>query len=108
DLKPLFEKYRHTLSNYNIPIDTLKQYYGGYMDRQWKQGGVLQQDTVVAYEYIDSFELIPKREVREEAVPNLSLTLRMSPHLSAYLPQNIFYVSNQQRKHHLIALSTHP
>lgn len=106
DLKPLFEKYRHTLSNYNIPIDTLKQYYGGYMDIQWKQGGVLQQDTVVAYDYDDSFELIPKKEVREEAVPNLILTLRMSPHLGAYLPQKIFYVFHQARKEDLIGLST--
>src|SRR5690606_28122483 len=31
DLSPLFEKYKHNLVRYNIPADTLKKYYGGYL-----------------------------------------------------------------------------
>lgn len=106
DLRPLFEKYKDHLQHYNIPVDTLKRYYGGYLDVQWRPTDVVQSDSVITYDYDDDFNRIEKRELHSEEVPNLSLTFKASPHLGAYLPEKLFYKFYKTVNGDQIGLST--
>lgn len=108
DLRPLFEKYREVLNQYNIPVDSLKQYYGGYFDFQWSDTDVIQQDSVIAYDYDENFNMIEKREIREESVPNISFNIKASPHLATFLPHKLFYKFYQHINDDKISLSTAP
>jgi hypothetical protein len=106
DLRPLMQKYQSTLANFKIPVDTLQRYFGGYIDMQWKQGNVVQTDTIVAYEMDENFEMTEKKELREELVPNLQITVKASPHLAGYLPEKIFYKFTKKIKADMIGLAT--
>ncbi|TJZ50603.1 hypothetical protein FAZ15_21525 [Sphingobacterium olei] len=106
DLRPLMQKYQSTLANFKIPVDTLQRYFGGYIDMQWKQGGVVQTDTIIAYEMDENFEMTEKKELREELVPNLQITVKASPHLASYLPEKIFYKFTKKIKADMIGLAT--
>ncbi|MBE8721029.1 hypothetical protein [Sphingobacterium pedocola] len=106
DLSPLMQKYESTLANLRIPVDTLRRYFGGYIDIQWKQGNVAQTDTIIAYEMDENFEMSEKKELREEWVPNLQITVKASPHLAGYIPEKIFYKFTKKTKLDMIGLAT--
>lgn len=106
DLRPLMQKYQSTLENLKIPVDTLQRYFGGYIDMEWKQEDVIQTDTIIAYEMDDNFEMSEKKELREESVPNLQVTVKASPHLAGYIPEKIFYKFTKRIKGDMIALAT--
>lgn len=106
DLRPLLTKYKDNLKRYNIPVDTLARYYGGYLDVQWRSEDVVQMDSVIAYDYDDNFNRIEKKELREESVPNLLFTFSASPHLTSYLPERLFYKFYKTMDGDQIGLST--
>ncbi|WP_164122105.1 MULTISPECIES: hypothetical protein [Sphingobacterium] len=106
DLSPLLMKYKDNLKRYNIPVDTLMRYYGGYLDLQWRSEDVVQMDSVIAYDYDDNFNRIEKKELREESVPNLLFTFKASPHLKSYLPERLFYKFYKTMDGDQIGLST--
>lgn len=106
DIRPLLEKYRASLLRYNVPVDTLNNYYGGYLDLQWRTGEVLQTDSIIAYDYDENFNPIEKAELREEQVPNIVFTCIASPHLAGYLPEKMFYKFNKVIQGNQISLST--
>lgn len=106
DIRAILEKYRKDLQRYNIPVDTLTQFYGGYMDVQWRKKDVLQTDSIITYDYDEDFNSIEKKELREEAVPNLVFTFKASPHLGDYLPQKMFYKFYKTITDDQIGLST--
>ena len=106
DIRPVLEKYENRLQRYNIPVDTLKNYYGGYMDIQWRANDVLQTDSIIAYDYDENFNAIEKKEIREEAVPNILFTFNASPHLAGYLPEKMFYKFYKRIEGKQIGLST--
>lgn len=106
DLRPLLTKYKDNLQRYNIPVDTLARYYGGYLDLQWRSEDVVQMDSVIAYDYDDNFNRIEKKELREESVPNLLFTFKASPHLTSYLPERLFYKFYKTMEGDQMGLST--
>lgn len=106
NLGPLIIQHKDLLIKNNIPPDSLVKYYGGYIDMQWKKGSVLQTDTIIAYDYNDNFEMIAKKETREERVPNLVFTVKGSPHMAAYLPEKMFYKFTKHVVHDYLTLST--
>lgn len=106
DIRPLLDKYAEDLQRYNIPVDTLKQYYGGYFDLQWRSNDVLQRDSIIAYDYDANFNPIEKKELREEAVPNIIFMCSASPHIAGYLPEKMFYKFHKSMDGDQIGLST--
>jgi len=65
--------------------------YAGYVDLQWKKGQVVQQDTIIAYDYDDNFEPVEIQEVREELVPNLLMTIKGKSGTNDQIPDKLFY-----------------
>lgn len=106
DIRPFLQSYRSILADYNIPVDTLMKYYGGYLDMQMKDGHVQQQDTVVTYTYDENFEPIPKMELQTQNVPNVAFVFKASPHLLSYLPERMFFKFNTYHQDDFIMITT--
>lgn len=106
NLRPLIEQNKSLLTSNNIPVDSLVKYYGGYVDLQWKKGDIMQSDTIIAYDYNDDFEMVEKKEVRQEQVPNLIFTVKGSPHMASYLPEKMFYKFTKNVQNGYLTLRT--
>lgn len=106
DIRPLLRQHQETLANYGIPVDTLINYYGGYLDVQLKDGKVKQTDTIVTYDLDDNFEMTAKEELQETDVPNIELGFKASTHLKNYLPEKMFYKFNKQQIGEYLVLGT--
>lgn len=106
DVREALLYHRDFLSRYNVPVDSIQPYIGNYWEVQLREDSILQEDTIVTYDYNDNFELIEKKHVRSESVPRLSLSLKASPHLLSYLPERAFYRFNKFIDDDLVTLST--
>ncbi|MFD2598883.1 hypothetical protein ACFSQ3_07945 [Sphingobacterium corticis] len=108
DIRNWLAQHPEWLPSQDITWSEVSPYIGNYFEMQWKAGTVMQSDTVVTYDYDDNFEMVEKQELREEAVPNLTLSLMASPHLLTYLPEKMFYKFNRGQNGQLLELSTSP
>ncbi len=64
--------------------DDLQKYGKGELLMEWK-GTVLQQDTVVDYDYDEDFNMSERQEIIEKPVPDLSLSIAADSSLDNYL-----------------------
>ncbi len=106
DLSLIFKNRQADLEKLNLPVDSIYQYVGNYVDIALKDKLVLERDTIITYDYDDNFEMIEKKEVQEIEVPDLSFHIKASPHLLSYLPEKIFYKFTKTHSQGLINLST--
>lgn len=91
DVGPLLTRQQKFFEKHRIPVDTLLHYYGGYVDLEWKKNLILQQDTVITYDYNENFEKVEQKSIRKERIPEIYLSFQASPHLANYLPKQLFY-----------------
>lgn len=79
DPKQLLEFFK---SSYISPsIKTfLAEDFSGYADIQWKKGTVIQQDSIITYEYDDNFEATEVKALHDVEVPDLTVTFKEYEH----------------------------
>ncbi|HWL00660.1 MAG TPA: hypothetical protein VNQ55_11960, partial [Parapedobacter sp.] len=66
--------------------DSLLYHYSGYTAVEWK-GSVIQQDTIVNFDYDDNFELIETQEIVDKSVPEIYCSVFADTMLIGYLRQ---------------------
>lgn len=64
--------------------DSLLKYDNGNLMMEWK-GTVIQQDTVISYDYDDDFVMQERKELIEQSVPEIYLSMAASEGLLDYL-----------------------
>ncbi|MCL7987307.1 hypothetical protein M8998_05055 [Sphingobacterium sp. lm-10] len=106
DIRPWLAKHEDMLQAQGLPWKDIEPYLGNYWELQWKNEAVLQADTIITYDYDDNFEMVEKRELRNETVPDLTLSFMASPHLLSYLPEKLFYKFYKKQAGQLLILST--
>ncbi|PVH25414.1 hypothetical protein [Sphingobacterium corticibacter] len=106
DIRPWLAKHKDLLQAQGLPWQEIEPYLGNYWELQWKNEAVIQSDTIITYDYDDNFEMVEKRELRNETVPYLNLAFMASPHLLSYLPEKLFYKFYKQQAGQLLLLST--
>ena len=106
DIRPWLAKHQEILQAQGLPWKDIEPYLGNYWELQWKNESVLQADTIITYDYDDNFEMVEKRALRNETVPDLTLTFMASPHLLSYLPEKVFYKFYKQQAGQLLMLRT--
>lgn len=106
DIRPWLLHQRAFFEQYHVDIDSLQPFLGNYWELQWKPGIILQKDTVITYDYDDNFDMIEKESIRDTPVPDLRFSIKASPHLTAYLPDKLFYRFGKNVDNGLIQLST--
>ena len=72
------------IGGHKLQGDSLLRHYGGRMAMEWK-GTVMQQDTVVNFDYDDNFELVETQEIMEKPVPEVYWSLQADTALMSYL-----------------------
>ncbi|WP_166334288.1 hypothetical protein [Sphingobacterium chungjuense] len=106
DVRPWLAQHQEMLSAQGLPWQDIEPYLGNYWELQWKNEAVIQADTIITYDYDDNFEMVEKRELRNETVPAIKLSFMASPHLLSYLPEKMFYKFYKQQAGQLLLLST--
>jgi len=107
DLGPLWSRY-HSIGQKYLPTDSIMRYYGGFMALQWKSPDQQQTDTIITYDYDDNFEMVEKQELQSQTIPNLQLSLKGSPHLTASIPEKLYYKFHKTIQGDTLLLSTEP
>lgn len=64
--------------------DTLLHHYKGNIALEWK-GTVIQQDTIVNFDYDDNFELVETQEIVDKSVPEIYCSVLADTGLTGYL-----------------------
>src|SRR5690606_11992893 len=64
--------------------DSLLYHYKGHIVLEWK-GTVIQQDTIVNFDYDDNFELVETQEVVDKSVPEIYCSVLADAGLTDYL-----------------------
>jgi len=106
DIGPLLSKYSIFLNNNAALKDVLSNSFAGYADIQWKKAEVIQQDTVITYDYDENFEQVEKKELREESVPLLVATFKGTSALHDFFPDKMFYKVSKSEQNGYVVLST--
>lgn len=108
DIRAALVRHKAVFSRLHLDIESLQAYIGDYWEVQVLEGSIVQQDTVVTYDYDDNFDLTEKKEIRSETVPNLRFSLKASPHLLSYLPEKAFYRFHKHVESGIVTLATDP
>lgn len=106
DVRPLLHKYSFFLDRNPNLKDVLSNSFAGYADIQWKKGEVIQQDTVITYDYDENFEQIEKKELRDEQVPFLVATFKGTTALQDFFPDKMFYKVAKSEQNGYVVLTT--
>lgn len=106
DLSSWIQSQDSLLKKLDLPVDSVHKYYGGYVDINWLDKDVLQQESVISYEYDDNFEMKEVEQIQDVEAPNLLLRLKGSPHLLSYLPEKLFYTFQKSNQGDLLSLYT--
>lgn len=90
----------------SLDKDSLATSYGGYMDIEVKAGSSMQTDTILTYEYDDSFNAIEQKEIRQTAVPNIIHVWNNANGIAQFLPDNMFYQFHKKETEGYVINST--
>ena len=72
------------IGTHTLHGDSLLSHYRGRMVMEWR-GTVIQQDTVIGYDYDENFNMIERQEVVERRIPAIYLSLLADTGLRHYL-----------------------
>ena len=106
DIRPALLQHREFFAQHAVDIDSIQPFIGNYWELQWKPNTIIQQDTVISYEYDDNFEMTELETVRDTPVPDIRFAVKASPHLMPYLPDKLFYRFRKHAANGLIQLLT--
>lgn len=106
DMRSILNTFKSFFDKQSLAKDLLIDSFTGYADVQLKKGDVLQQDTIITYEYTDDFETIERESIQEQKVPNLIFTIKGGEDLNNVIPNKIYYKGFKKYENGYVILST--
>lgn len=106
NLSTLLANRQTYLKKLNLSVDSLSIHIDDYIGVRWKNDMLLEQDSVVTYDYDENFNPIEVISLQETEVPDLSIYIKASPQLSAYLPEYFFYNFTKSYAQGILSLTT--
>lgn len=74
------------IGTHTLHGDSLLSHYQGHILMEWR-GTIIQQDTVIEYDYDENFDAVERREIVEKRVPEVYLSVRADSALNRYLQE---------------------
>lgn len=92
------------IDGYTLHGDSLLHHYNGHVAMEWKSV-VMQQDTIISYDYDDDFELVEMEEIVDKLVPEMYCSISADTTLIDYLQaQGILQGPNNTITHNAFPL----
>ena len=74
------------IGTHTLHGDSLLSHYRGRIVMEWR-GTLIQEDTVIGYDYDENFDMVERREIVERRVPEIYLSLLADSALNRYLQE---------------------